>query len=115
MTEILMDTIQSFNKYLPRVAKGSQDIAENLRSDQIAIALKMILDFSEGMSWLLEASELFKVNNVKVDVQIEKVQEFLQEINAGLEMQDYVLVADMFEYEISPFFEAAASIEVLKN
>ncbi|MGE7090273.1 hypothetical protein ACQKII_02180 [Lysinibacillus sp. NPDC048646] len=115
MTEILMDTIQSFNEYLPRVATGSQEIAENLRSDQLADALKMILEFSEGMSWLVEASELFKANDVKVVVQIEKIQEFLQEINSGLEMQDYVLVADMFEYEISPFFEEAILIEVQPN
>ncbi|MGN4126619.1 hypothetical protein ACMGD3_16655 [Lysinibacillus sphaericus] len=115
MTEILMDTIQSFNEYLPRVATGSQEIAENLRSDQIANALKMILEFSEGMSWLVEASELFEANDVKVAVQIAKIQEFLQEINAGLEMQDYVLVADMFEYEIAPFFEEAALIEVHSN
>ncbi|MFJ8102422.1 hypothetical protein [Lysinibacillus sp. NPDC096212] len=115
MTEILMDTIQSFNEYLPRVANGSQEIAGNLRSDQIANALKMILEFSEGMSWLVEASELFEANDVKVAVQIAKIQEFLQEINAGLEMQDYVLVADMFEYEIAPFFEEAALIEVQSN
>ena len=112
MTEILRDTIQSFNDYLPRVAAGSQEIAGNLRSDQIAVALKMILEFSEGMSWLVEASELFKANDVKVVVQIEKVQEFLEEINSGLEMQDYVLVADMFEYEIAPFFEEATLVEI---
>lgn len=115
MTEILMDTIQSFNEYLPRVATGSQEIAENLRSDQIASALNMILEFSEGMSWLLQVSELLKLNDIKVDIQIEKIREFLEEINSGLEMQDYVLVADMFEYEIAPFFEEATLIEVQPN
>lgn len=115
MTEILNETIQSFNEYLPRVSTGSQEIAENLRSDQLAPALKMILEFSEGMSWLVEASELFKANDVDVTVQIEKIQEFLEEINTGLEMQDYVLVADMFEYEIAPFFEEATLIEVQSN
>ncbi len=115
MTEILMDTIQSFNEYLPRVATGSQEIAGNLRSDQIASALNMILEFSEGMSWLLQVSELLKLNDIKVDIQIEKIQEFLEEINSGLEMQDYVLVADMFEYEIAPFFEEATLIEVQPN
>ncbi|WP_342550744.1 hypothetical protein MKX57_03075 [Lysinibacillus sp. FSL M8-0216] len=115
MTEILMDTIQSFNEYLPRVALGSREIAESLRSDQIASALKMILDFSEGVTWLVEASELLKLNDITVDIKIEKVQEFLQEINAGLEMQDYVLVADMFEYEIAPFFVEVELIEAQKN
>ncbi|MFA1737458.1 MULTISPECIES: hypothetical protein [Lysinibacillus] len=115
MTEILMDTIQSFNEYLPRVAIGSQEIAGYLRTDQIASALKMVLEFSEGMSWLLEASELLKLNDIKVDIQIEKIREFLEEINSGLEMQDYVLVADIFEYEITPFFEEAIVIEVQPN
>lgn len=115
MTEFLMETIHSFNEYLPRVVVGSREIAGNLRSDQIASALKMILEFSEGMTWLVEARELFEANDVKVDVQIQKVQEFLQEINKGLEMQDYVVVADMFEYEIAPFFEQATLIGVQSN
>lgn len=115
MTEILMETVQSYNEYLPRVVAGSQEIADNLRSDNVAVALTMILDFSEGMSWLVEAIDLFKINEVNVELQIDKIHEFLNEINAGLEMQDYVLVADMFEYEIAPFFEEAAPIVAYQN
>ncbi|WP_313892594.1 hypothetical protein [Psychrobacillus sp.] len=115
MTEILKDTIQSFNEYLPRVVAGSHDIAESLRSDNVAVALPMILDFSEGMSWLVEAIELFKINEVDANLHIDRIHEFLNEINAGLEMQDYVLVADMFEYEIAPFFEEASPIVAFQN
>lgn len=115
MTEILMDTVQSYNEYLPKVVAGSHEIAENLRSDNVAAALPMILDFSEGMSWLVEAIELFKKNEVDADLHIERIHEFLNEINSGLEMQDYVLVADMFEYEIAPFFEEASPIVAFQN
>ncbi|QOV10513.1 hypothetical protein [Viridibacillus arvi] len=115
MTEILQDTIESYNGYLPRVIDGSKKIAENLRGDKVFEALKMILDFSEGMIWMIEASTLIKKNSVIVDLQVEKVQEYLNEINNGLEIQDYVLVADMFEYEIAPFFEECMPIEEHRN
>ena len=115
MREILMDTVKSYNEYLPKVVAGSHEIAENLRSDNVAPALTMILDFTEGMSWLVEAIELFKKNEVDANLHIDKIHEFLHEINAGLEMQDYVLVADMFEYEIAPFFEEATPIVAFQN
>lgn len=115
MIEVLKDTVQSYNEYLPRVVAGSYEIAESLRSDNVAPALTMILDFSEGMSWLVEAIELFKMNEVDANLHIDRIHEFLNEINMGLEMQDYVLVADMFEYEIAPFFEEATLIEALPN
>ncbi|WP_432702114.1 hypothetical protein [Lysinibacillus sphaericus] len=99
------EVMESYNNYLGNVSKGAFYISEQLREDSVQEALSTILNFSEGMLWLTEASELLEKNNVKAKINIEKIQEFLIEVNNGLEKQDYVLVADMFEYEIAPFFE----------
>lgn len=111
MNEIINEVVESYNDYIQNVASGSQIIADTLRKDQIADAMHMILNFSEGMSWLTDASQLLEGNGVAVNLHIEKIHEFLNEINIGLENQDYVLVADMFEYEITPFFEQVQIIE----
>ena len=57
-------------------------------------------------------SGLLIQNNVKVDFDISKINEYLEEINDGLEKQDYLLVADIFEYEIVPYFEEATLAQV---
>ena len=105
MNEEVVEVIESYNEYLEKVPSGSRKISDYLRGDHVENALTMILDFSDGMTWLTQASDLLKKNQVNVTFEIEKIHEFLHEINLGLEIQDYVLVADMFEYEIAPFFE----------
>ena len=111
MSELVLEVIESYNSYIENVGPGSIKIAEHLRNDEVQDAMQMILQFSEGMSWLVEASELLNKNDIKVVLETEKINEFLTEINNGLEMEDFVLVADMFEYEIAPFFEECSRIE----
>lgn len=114
MNEV-MEVINSYNEYILKVSSGSIQIAEHLRKDAVPEAMQMILQFSEGMGWLVEASDLLSKNNVTVHLPVEQIHEFLNEINSGLELQDYVLVADMFEYEIASFFEQLSPIEGFEN
>lgn len=109
---MLHETIESYNIYLKKLPAGCQKIADDLRGNQISESLRQIIDFTGGVKWLSGASDLFQKNGLKVDLKTEKINEFLQEINHGLEIQDYVLVADMFEYEIQPFFEESQAIEM---
>lgn len=112
MENIINEVIESYNLWVEKVPAGAEYIANSLREDNVSDALGAIKDFSEGVLWLSEASELLKGNSVTVDLNINKIQEFLIEINNGLEIQDYVLVADMFEYEITPFF---GELELIKG
>ncbi|MGE7944141.1 hypothetical protein ACQKNB_18860 [Lysinibacillus xylanilyticus] len=104
MNDILNETIISFNEYIGKLPEGCMLIANDLRDDRIAEALSHICDFSEGASWIVEASRLLKENNVSITFDMEKIIEYLAEINDGLSIGDYNLVADIFEYEIVPFF-----------
>lgn len=115
MSEEVLEVVNSYNQYIKNVAGGSLQIADYLRKDQVQEALQLILQFSEGMGWLVQASDLLQKNEVHVELEIEQIHEFLNEINNGLEIQDYVLVADMFEYEIAPFFEQVKQIEGIEN
>lgn len=107
MTNIIHETQVSFYDYIERVAEGAQTIADYLREDRIGEAMQLIVQFSEGISWLSQVIVLMQEHRYYIDVEPSKMNEFLIEINDGLERQDYVIVADMFEYEIQPFFEEA--------
>lgn len=114
MNEVI-EVIESYNQYIKNIAPGSYQIAEHLRKEEIQQALRLILQFSEGMGWLMQANDLLNQNDVAVTLKIEQIHEFLEEINNGLEIQDYILVADMFEYEIAPFFEQVAEVESIEQ
>ncbi|WP_339263841.1 hypothetical protein MKY07_03480 [Solibacillus sp. FSL W7-1472] len=104
MEKLIAETMESYNMYIKKVPTGAEYIANNLREDNINDGLQTIKDFSEGVIWLTEVSELLNRNGITAKLDIQKIKGFLIEINEGLEKQDYVLVADMFEYEIAPFF-----------
>ncbi|QCR31500.1 hypothetical protein [Lysinibacillus sp. SGAir0095] len=115
MIQEVHEVVESFNNYTNNISNGCFQIADFLRKDNIAEAMHLILQFSEGMGWIVQASELLSKNGVEVFFEVEKIHEFLNEINNGLEIQDYVIVADMFEYEIAPFFEKVNRIEGFDN
>lgn len=99
-----------YAEYIKRVPQGCVFIADALREDRIDDALKGIHDFSEGVLWLSHISQLLQKENINVKLDIKKIQQYLIEINEGLIKQDYVVVADMFEYEVEPFFSEMVSL-----
>lgn len=112
MDKLIQETKCSYNEYIKKLPVGCQKIADDIRTDNLPVALKGILEFSEGTSWLIEANRLLEKNSISNPLKPEKINEFLNEINNGLEIQDFVLVADMFEYEIKPFFEECSLYEI---
>ncbi|MFC4409561.1 hypothetical protein ACFOZY_03810 [Chungangia koreensis] len=105
MIQILVESIESYNIYLKKVPEGCQSIADLLRGDNVHEALTLILQFSEGVTWLTDMNAKINELGIQNDLQIDKIHEFLNEVNQGLFIQDYIVVADMFEYEIKPFFK----------
>lgn len=107
----LFEVIESYNNYIVKVPKGAIYLANCFREDKLQEALSAVTDFSEGVIWLSDVADLLNKSNYFVELNIEQIHEFLIEINEALEKQDYILVADLFEYEISPFFEQAQLIK----
>ncbi|MBU5253548.1 hypothetical protein KQI46_16785 [Lysinibacillus capsici] len=106
----LQEIIASYNEYIYNIPNGAQYIAEQLADGKHDDALLAVQDFSEGMIWLMELKPLLKEHNIELNFPIEQIQMFLTEINEGLSKKDWVLVADLFVYEIKPFFEEQVQI-----
>ena len=105
MNEILQESFTSYKEYLEKMPNGCQSIADLLREDRTIEAGKSIGYFTEGMIWVLDMNKLLVKEGVVKPLKEEVILDYLSEVNNGLQIQDFVLVADMFEYEIKPFFE----------
>lgn len=112
MQPIILETMESYNSYIHAVTKGTLEIADKLRNEELNEVLPMIKDFSEGLLWLMDAKQKLSDLGHNIELDFNVIQEYFIEINDGLENKDYVLVADMFEYEISPFFEQVELYEI---
>lgn len=106
--DINMDKIEivdEYYKYVAKIPAGLQFIADNLRTDNVSTALNEILNFSEGITWINQMEEVLTEQGVNSNLNKHQLENYLNLINEGLEKQDFVLVADIFEYEILPYFE----------
>lgn len=101
----LNDIVESYNQYISKIPTGCTRIVELFHQDQSVEALNHIADLSEGIGWLVSAKNYLLTNDINIDWDEKELIDYLEEINKGLELQDYVLVADLIEYEIIPFFE----------
>ena len=103
---LLNESIESYEQYVNKLPSGCFKIAEYLRNNEINLAMQNILNFSDGIIWISDMVEAIKQYGVNVPLDVTKVNDFLNQTNKALENKDYILVADLFEYEFAPFFES---------
>ncbi|MGF0468591.1 hypothetical protein ACE1MS_03005 [Lysinibacillus sp. fkY74-1] len=99
-----LEIVDEYYKYVAKIPAGLQYIADNLRADNIPAALNEILNFSEGITWIKQMEEILSDQGVNTNLNKQQLEGYLNLINEGLEKQDFVLVADIFEYEMLPYF-----------
>lgn len=108
----LIEIMESYNEYIEKLPKGCVAIADLIRTDEVTSAVQAISNFTEGLNWIMTVSDLLSKQGGSVVLPIEQLIVFLHEINDGLVAQDYVVIADMFEYEIAPILESISSVKV---
>ncbi|WP_369381010.1 hypothetical protein [Lysinibacillus fusiformis] len=99
-----VEIVDEYYKYIAKIPAGLQYIADSLRSDNVQTALNEILNFSEGITWIKQMEEILSDQGVNTNLNKQQLEGYLNLINEGLEKQDFVLVADIFEYEMLPYF-----------
>lgn len=107
----ITELIEDYNDYKTNIVIGIDELVNYFRSLDIEKGVKYILDFSEGMEWLIHAHKYFVMNNVTSDLEEQKIIELLTEVNSALEKKDYFLVADIFEHEVKSYFVTLDDIE----
>ena len=113
LAEIARHSIVEALTYLDRIEAATPSLAESLRISPGAESFKNLRQLSEGFYWLnllldkLKTS--FRVNLNDVIIREAPAQEYCQKFIAILkqliesqEKRDFVLIADLLEYEILP-------------
>lgn len=114
MSAVIEEAKKSYFEYLEKLAAGCQQISDDLRTENTSVAINNIMDAIQGMQWLTDVEVGLKKNKYRIDSVMEKANGFLNDINEALEKRDYVYVADLFEYELQPLFEAQLEEKFVK-
>jgi hypothetical protein len=109
-SSLINETLDEANEYLPKLKKGTKQTASLFRnSDDKAIKnYQLILN---GLEWYIEASSQITslMNNEDYYQQgqnmINEINKILSDLMVAYNKEDFVLVADILEYEIVDIIE----------
>lgn len=105
MEDLIKDTLLSIKEYVPKLISASETVTEYLQTENEFKALKLIVEMTEGIEWVIEA--LNNIQNLKkielVDTSV--ISNQIVEVNQALQSRDFVLTADLFEYEVKVTLE----------
>ena len=86
--------------------KGVISVFELIQEGKEQEAINIVPQVVEGMQWIIQVVELSKEAQ-KEEIQLEGINDHIEELIEAFENEDFVLVGDLFNYEILPILEEA--------
>lgn len=105
MKEIVRDTLQTCQDYIPRVINGLSSVAYHLQSGNEAEGVQLLAKVFEALQWLAEAVAGIQENGSLLNTNLILITEQFKGLEEALKLRDYILTADILEYEITPLLE----------
>lgn len=105
LSNLTADTLDTLREYLPKMLDANKKLVKLFREENTLEAFRLFPTFIEGLDWLVQAVVLINKNELLFKLNIETVNSFLNEINDGISSGNFVAIADILEYEISPLLE----------
>lgn len=112
VSDYLLETVENVSSYLQKMIAAIEQTVEDFRTGEEGEGSKKFLDAIDGLGWLLDMAasqqNYIKQNKIKEPENvlfIEQYEELLAKIVEAWELNDFVLIADLLEYELIPWFE----------
>jgi len=101
MNEEMIDTLKSADEYLGNLKNGISTMVTFFQMEEYEKACSYMVSVSKGLDWLIKAIALTQEVQ-KEKIEFEGLNDYFNQITEALENEDYTLVGDLFEYEITP-------------
>ncbi|EMT45880.1 hypothetical protein [Anoxybacillus flavithermus] len=104
--KLVVEKIRIILQTIPKVIEKTSQVAEHFQMGQESSGLKEIVYLFDGYDWIVQEIAGLQKVGVSISLDITNWQEIFKEMEKALCSQDYVLLSDLLEYEISPALEA---------
>lgn len=98
------ELLKTVDNYLYNLRNGIKNVSDLIQEGKEQEALNIIAQIADGLQWVEEAINATKYYHDN-KLSLKEMNEFLKEISEALENEDYILVSDLFEYEIMPIMK----------
>ncbi|KOM96830.1 hypothetical protein ACP49_14880 [Clostridium botulinum] len=107
--ELKFESLKTASEYIGNLKIGIINASESFQSDNENKALESIPLIIDGIEWLVQVIQLTK-DIQKSEISLDGLNEKLEKIIEAVENSDFILVGDLFQYELMPIIE-----EIEKN
>lgn len=105
MNSEIKEVLETCFEYMNKLNAGILTTAQDFQNGNYYEALEQTVQITEGLEWVIKVINLNK-ELYDEELQNQELNEKLNEALEALENQDYILIGDLFEYEISPKIES---------
>lgn len=99
-----IEVLITANEYLSNLQQGIDKLVEAFEEEDYNKGCSLISLVSEGIGWVTDVINLTKDIQVET-IKIDEIDEKLEEVVEAIENEDYVLIGDLFKYEIAPIIK----------
>ncbi|AAK80158.1 hypothetical protein BJV85_001680 [Clostridium acetobutylicum] len=99
-----IEALRTALEYIPKLKKGIKDIYESYESGEYEKGAEIITEASDGFQWIINLIALTK-DVLKEELDESELTEKFSEVIEAMENEDYILVGDLFQYEVYPIIE----------
>lgn len=99
-----LEVLKTADSYLDNLIKGIEDISELIQAGKEFEAINKIPQIIDGIDYILKAIILTKDIH-KESIDLGSLNEQLEQIIEAFENEDYILIGDLFNYELLPIME----------
>ncbi|CBZ04610.1 hypothetical protein EXN25_03730 [Clostridium botulinum] len=98
------EALKTASEYIGNLKIGIMNASENFQSGNENKALESIPLIVDGIEWLTQVIELTR-DIQRSEISLGELNEKLEEIVEAVENGDFILVGDLFQYELIPVME----------
>ncbi|AVQ44414.1 TPA: hypothetical protein ACX96Z_000775 [Clostridium sporogenes] len=99
-----IEALRTASEYILNLKNGINTAAENFQTGNDEDGTNLVPLIADGINWVAQILELTKDVH-KEEVNFDELNNKLEELVEAIEFQDFILVGDLFQYEILPEIE----------
>lgn len=100
-----IEVLSTANEYMENLKSGINKLVDYIQGGEEQSGIELIPDIADGIGWIIDVVNLTRESQ-KENIDISMIDEKLSEVVEAIENEDYILVGDLFNYEILPILES---------
>jgi phosphopantothenoylcysteine synthetase/decarboxylase len=99
--ELIQNNINFLKEYIPKLIAGIEKEVDLLIKNDETLAFDLFQNIAEGLEWTIRSISSLENFGYINDLKLDEMNKVLHEVEESFQKKDFVLLADLLEYEVA--------------